>query len=125
MLKTLFADLKFQGRGKVASADDRGRLVLRIDALTTQTRRLKPLIREFFRKEYCGARPGYEAAEVEILIEQPSGHRGFHDVDNVAKAVFDGLTGAVFKDDRQVSRLVVEKQPGERPRIWVRAGPRG
>src|SRR5579864_4740869 len=31
------------------------------------------------------------------------------DVDNIAKSLLDGLKGVVFRDDRQVSQLVVRK----------------
>ena len=45
------------------------------------------------------------------------------DVDNVAKAVLDALTGVVFHDDSQVERLLVTKVVGDRPRISVTARP--
>lgn len=42
------------------------------------------------------------------------------DVDNVAKAVLDALNGVAWADDRQVSRLVVEKSYGTEARTTVR-----
>lgn len=42
------------------------------------------------------------------------------DVDNVAKAVLDALTGVTWEDDTQVARLVVEKSYGTEGRTTVR-----
>lgn len=42
------------------------------------------------------------------------------DVDNVAKAVLDALTGIAWADDAQVQRLVVEKSYGTEARTTVR-----
>lgn len=97
-------------------------LNLRVDALTTQTRRFKSLIGEFFRLEFKRARPKWGPYEVCIELERVPGD-SVHDVDNVAKAVLDALTGVVFHDDSQVERLLVTKKDGERPRISVIARP--
>jgi len=43
------------------------------------------------------------------------------DLDNLAKALLDALTGHVFEDDSQVARLLVERRVGEREGIWLRA----
>ena len=43
------------------------------------------------------------------------------DLDNLAKALLDSLTGAAFHDDSQVARLLVERREGERERIIVRS----
>lgn len=99
-----------------------GSLHLRVDAVTSQTRRFKGLIGEFFRTEFKRTRPKWGPFEVVITIEKtPDSPR--HDVDNVAKAVLDALTGIVFHDDSQVERLFVEKIDGERARVKVRARP--
>ncbi len=42
------------------------------------------------------------------------------DVDKLARALLDGLTRAVFKDDAQVVRLHVEKVYAGQPGAWVR-----
>lgn len=46
-------------------------------------------------------------------------HPGKPDLDNVAKAVLDGLNGIVYRDDKQVTRLVVEKRYDLHPRTEV------
>ncbi|OLF73958.1 endodeoxyribonuclease RusA [Maricaulis sp. W15] len=97
-------------------------LSLRVDAVTTQTRRFRSLIGEFFRLEFKRARPTWGPYEVCIEIQRPPGSSA-HDVDNVAKAVLDALTGVVFHDDSQVERLLVTKIDGDSPRISVTARP--
>ncbi len=99
-----------------------GVLHLRVDALTSQTRRFKSLIGDFFRVEFRRVRPKWGPYEVAITIERTQ-NSPVHDVDNVAKAVLDALTGVVFHDDSQVEKLYVEKVEGERPRVTVRARP--
>jgi len=47
------------------------------------------------------------------------------DLDNLAKALLDALTGFVFFDDSQVARLLVERAEGERDRISIRCRRRG
>lgn len=56
-------------------------------------------------------------AGAEVDIHKP-------DADNIAKAVLDALTGVAYDDDKQVTRLVVEKYPriasgGDRLRVTV------
>ena len=45
------------------------------------------------------------------------------DADNVAKAALDALTGLVWRDDRQVTRLTVEKLADGPARIVLMAEP--
>lgn len=110
------------GRGKVQAFMSGDELNLRVDALTTQTRRFKSLIGEFFRLEFKRARPKWGPYEVTIEISRTP-DSPTHDVDNVAKAVLDALSGVVFHDDSQVERLLVTKVEGDRPRICVTARP--
>ena len=44
---------------------------------------------------------------------------GKPDLDNVAKAVLDALNGVIYADDKQVIRLVAEKEYSIDPRIEV------
>ena len=41
------------------------------------------------------------------------------DTDNVAKAILDALNGLAYKDDKQVSKLIVDKQYGTENKIIV------
>ena len=97
-------------------------LHLRVDALTSQSKRFKTLIGEFFRTEFKRVRPKYGPYEVEIRIERTE-NSPVHDVDNIAKAVLDALTGCVFHDDSQVEKLMVEKVLSDRARVRVKARP--
>ena len=81
------------GRGKVQALMSGDELNLRVDAVTTQTRRFKSLIGEFFRLEFKRARPKWGPYEVVIEIQRTP-DSPTHDVDNVAKAVLDALSQA-------------------------------
>jgi Holliday junction resolvase RusA-like endonuclease len=114
--------LEWTGKGRVQAAMSGDSLHLRVDALTSQSKRFKTLIGEFFRTEFKRVRPKYGPYEVEIRIERTE-TSPVHDVDNVAKAVLDALTGCVFHDDSQVEKLMVEKVLSDRARVKVRARP--
>ncbi|HEX6860848.1 MAG TPA: RusA family crossover junction endodeoxyribonuclease, partial [Caulobacteraceae bacterium] len=79
----------------------------------------KPLIYEFFRKEWRGSRPAWGEFEVDIRMEY-QGDPPWLDLDNLAKALLDAIKGYAFHDDAQVARLLVERRSGERERIVVR-----
>lgn len=108
----------WQGRGKVrARWRARNELELAIDGVTTQARYYKPLVYEFFRKEFV-IRPRWGDYEVDIRLEY-LGEAPQLDLDNLAKALLDALKGFVFYDDVQIARLLAERLPAERDRIYV------
>jgi len=102
--------------GKVRAREFEGALVVEVDGLTTQAKYYKPLIYEFFRKVWRGARPGWGEFAVEIRMEYV-GDPPWIDLDNLAKAILDAIKGYAFHDDAQVARLLVERTTGERERI--------
>jgi len=104
--------------GKVRAREADGAIEVVVDGLTTQAKYYKPLIYEFFRKEWRGARPGWGEFSVEIRMEYV-GDPPWLDLDNLAKAILDAIKGYVFHDDAQVARLLVERAAGERERITV------
>ncbi|MBC7769474.1 MAG: RusA family crossover junction endodeoxyribonuclease [Phycisphaerales bacterium] len=111
------------GRGKVRAREIAGGAEIAIDGITTQARYYKPLVYEFFRKEFA-IRPRYGEFEVELVMEYV-GDVPRLDLDNLAKALLDALKGHVFFDDSQIARLLCERVAGERDRITVRAVKRG
>lgn len=110
--------------GKVRAREQSGALTIAVDGITTQAKYYKPLLYEFFRKSWRGARPAYGDFAVEILVEHV-GTPPVMDLDNLAKAILDGVKGYVFHDDAQVARLLVERQPAERERITITVRPMG
>ena len=104
--------------GKVRAREAEGAIEVVVDGLTTQAKYYKPLIYEFFRKEWRGARPGWGEFSVEIRMEY-LGEPPWLDLDNLAKAILDAIKGYAFHDDAQVARLLVERRPGDRERITV------
>ena len=109
--------------GKVRAREIGGAVEVVIDGLTTQARYYKPLVYEFFRKEWRGGRPSWGEFSVEIVMEYV-GEAPWLDLDNLAKALLDAIKGYVFHDDAQVGRLLVERRQGERERIMIRVAPR-
>ena len=105
------------GRVRARETVDHG-LEIAVDGLTTQARYYKPLIYEFFRKEWRRARPAWGEYAVEIVMEY-TGDPPWLDLDNLAKALLDAIKGYAFHDDAQVGRLVVERREGERERIVI------
>ena len=112
-------DAGWTGRGKVRARElEGGGLEIVVEGLSTQARVYKPLIYEFFRKEWRASRPAWGEYAVEIRMEY-TGDPPWLDLDNLAKAILDAIKGYAFHDDAQVARLLVERQPGERERITV------
>jgi hypothetical protein len=106
--------------GKVrARFDETGALEVRCFGLTTQAKYYKTLLRDFFRKDFPKIRPGYGDYDVHILMEY-TGEPPWMDLDNLAKALLDSLTGNAFDDDHQVARLLVERRVADREGIYVR-----
>jgi Holliday junction resolvase RusA-like endonuclease len=104
--------------GKVRAREANGAVEVVVDGLTTQAKYYKPLIYEFFRKEWRGSRPAWGEFAVDIRMEY-IGDPPWIDLDNLAKAILDAIKGYVFHDDAQVGRLLVERIAGERERITV------
>lgn len=106
-------------RGKVRAREGGGVFELVVDGLTTQAKYYKPLIYEFFRKDWRGSRPSWGDFGVEIYMDY-EGDPPWMDLDNLAKAILDAIKGYAFHDDAQVARLLVERRPGDRERVTVR-----
>lgn len=110
------------GTGKVRARAQGDTVEMTVDGLTTQAKYYKPLIYEFFRKEWT-SRPAWGDFVVDIRMEHV-GEPPHLDLDNLAKALLDAVKGWLFHDDSQVARLVVERFEGERERISIRVSPR-
>lgn len=118
------AEPAWEGRGKVrARWLESGALEISVDGLTTQARYYKPLVYEFFRKEFR-VRPRWGDFEIDIRMEH-LGEAPALDLDNLAKALLDAIKGFVFFDDVQIARLLAERVPGERDRIHIEVRARG
>ena len=111
------------GKGKVRAREVGDLFEIVCDGLTTQAKYYKPLVYEFMRKEWRGARPAWGDFAVDIRMEHV-GEPPHIDLDNLAKALLDAIKGYLFHDDAQVARLLVERHEGERERIVIRAYPR-
>jgi hypothetical protein len=104
--------------GKVRARETEDGLTLEVDGLTSQAKYYKPLIYEFFRKAWRGARPAWGEFAVEIWMDYV-GDPPWLDLDNLAKAILDAIKGYAFHDDAQVARLLVQRREGARERIVV------
>lgn len=110
------------GKGKVRARMLGPALELTVAGLTTQTRYYKVLLREFFRRDFTRISPKYGDFHVHIRMEY-TGEAPWMDLDNLAKALLDAVTGAAFHDDSQVSRLLVERVVADSEAIWMRVEP--
>ncbi|MEM1409257.1 MAG: RusA family crossover junction endodeoxyribonuclease [Pseudomonadota bacterium] len=108
------------GRGKVKVYVSDGAALVIIDAATTQTRQLKKFVAAHVRSQTAALRISHDPFEVRIWTSVLRDKRGAHDVDNVAKALLDALSGVFWYDDRQVVRLISERFYGDANRIAVR-----
>ncbi|MEM9706364.1 MAG: RusA family crossover junction endodeoxyribonuclease [Pseudomonadota bacterium] len=113
----------FIGRGPVQAAFKGKAALVRIDIATTQTRQLKTLLNEFLRREARRITPSYAPFDVRIWTSVLASKRGAHDVDNIAKACLDALSGVFWRDDRQVVRLSSERFVGQKNQIAIMLQP--
>jgi crossover junction endodeoxyribonuclease RusA len=112
------------GKGRVRLARlPGGAVAVCLNALSTQGGRIRKPIRDFFRSEGRGLNKDYASRFAVSIWIETSGKVPRFDVDNVAKACLDALTGAIWRDDSQVVRLTVEKIAAERDRITILADP--
>src|SRR5690606_24252043 len=88
------AGVTWTARGKVRAREIDGGAEIAIDGITTQARYYKPLVYEFFRKQFP-IRPRWGEFEVELVMEYVGEVPGL-DLDNLAKALLDALKGHVF-----------------------------
>lgn len=95
------------GNGVVCGQITGGKWQFEITEVSSQSRVYKQYLHQFFR-EFMPITPLGGEFEVEINIFLNPNFPKI-DVDNVAKAVLDGLKGHVFIDDSQITRMVVEK----------------
>jgi len=114
---------EWTGVGRVRARECAGALELQVQGITTQAKYYKPLIHEFFRKEWRGRHAAWGEHDVEIVMEF-MGDPPWLDLDNLAKALLDAVKGHAFHDDSQVARLLVERRVGEREQVLVRITPR-
>jgi hypothetical protein len=117
-------NLTWTGGAKVRCTRAGGAFFLRLNEVTSQARVYKQSLDHFFRREYRDWRPAYGDFSVEILVEVHDGLPPI-DLDNVAKAILDGIKGALFFDDAQVARLLVERRRGETERITIKVAAMG
>ena len=103
-------------RGRVT---EDGALEIRCTGLTTQARYYKQLLREFFRNDFPEICPGQGDYDVHIIMDY-TGDAPWMDLDNLAKALLDSVTGTAFIDDHQVARLLVERRAGDHEGIYMR-----
>ena len=91
--------------------------------VTSQAKVYKQKLRDLLRTHMALIPRGGEF-DVEITIDLNPNFPAI-DLDNVAKAVLDGVKGYVFYDDSQVMRLLVEKRWAQSERVLVQVVARG
>lgn len=112
----------FRGNGQIRVTHSDQRVIIRFLDLTTSAGTLKRRAGDYFRKHERSMRPRYGPFAVRIWVER-AGTRGGFDVDNVAKACLDALTGVIWHDDRQVAHLTVDKIAADTNAITLLAEP--
>lgn len=111
------------GAGKVKLHTNGTETLVIIDAVTTQTRPLKKFVAAHAKRQGTGLRVHHGPFEVRIWTSVMAEKSGAHDVDNIAKAILDALSGIFWRDDRQVVRLISERFIGDANRIAVKITP--
>lgn len=103
----------------------------------TKTRKWEAMAAVLAQQEMRGKRPISGPVEVFVLCVFPIpaswprwkrtkalvggiGHTTRPDADNVAKAATDALSGIVYRDDSQITDLIVRKCYGEIPSVTIR-----
>jgi crossover junction endodeoxyribonuclease RusA len=94
-----------------------------LSEVTSQARVYKQKLRDLLRLSMA-LTPQDGEFEVTITIELNPNYPAI-DLDNVAKAVLDGIKGHVFVDDAQVMKLIVEKRWAQGERVLVKVWARG
>jgi crossover junction endodeoxyribonuclease RusA len=112
------SDDAWLGAGSTRGRAIAGGYEFELGEVTSQARVYKQKLRDLLRLELL-ATPKDGEFEVAITIELNPNYPAI-DLDNVAKAVLDGIKGFVFFDDAQVMKLVVEKRWAEGERVLVR-----
>src|SRR5258708_18689484 len=112
-VERVVAETAWTGRGKVRAREGEGLLEVVVDGVTPQAKYYKPLIYEFFRKEWRGSRPAWGEFSVEIGMEY-IGDPPWLDLDNLAKAILDAIKGFAFHDDAHVARRLVQRHARHR-----------
>jgi crossover junction endodeoxyribonuclease RusA len=112
------SDGAWRGSGTTRGRAVQGGYEFVLAEVTSQAKVYKQRLRELLRLE-MDITPRDGDFQVEILIELNPNYPAI-DLDNVAKAVLDGIKGHVFHDDSQVMRLLVEKRWAEGERVLVK-----
>ena len=58
--------------------------------------------------------------KTQAMIENKISPTKKPDIDNIAKSVLDAMNKFVFKDDNQVSKILIEKRFGEKEKVYVK-----
>ncbi|MET0546246.1 MAG: RusA family crossover junction endodeoxyribonuclease [Caulobacterales bacterium] len=109
----------WNGSARVRWRRDGEAFELWLNEVTSQTRVYKQTLDLFFRRDFRDWRPAWGDFAVEIRVELNPAFPKI-DLDNVAKAVLDGIKGALFFDDSQVAKLLVERKRAEAEGLFIR-----
>jgi crossover junction endodeoxyribonuclease RusA len=111
------------GQGPVKGRPIEGGYEFILPDVTSQAKVYKQKLRDLLRLELA-LTPQDGEFEVAVTIDLNPNFPAI-DLDNVAKAVLDGIKGFVFYDDAQVMKLVVEKRWAAGEQVLVRVWARG